>query len=311
MFRSISAFIFILLFLSSCHRYHKVLEITDTSELNGVASASGLAIHNDHYFVIGDDSPFLFKVDSQFNVIQKWQIYPADTSKLKIPGNVKPDFESLENIGDSILLVFGSGSKSPQRDIFIRINPNDPNEVETYSMTVFYQHLRNQKNLKDTELNIEGLTVRKNKLYLFNRIPSLIFEMDYSAFLEHIQDRSKLPAIETYSYKLPAINGVRAGFSGVTSVSYIPYLIFTASVEATDNSTHDGAILGSFAGAIRLKDDRPGSSIKTIRLDTGNIPVKVESIGVETIHSDRHMTVILVTDSDGKESMIYRCRMSW
>lgn len=311
MFRSVPYLFFILLFLSSCHRYHKVLEIIAAAELKGIASASGLAIYRDHFFVVGDDTPFLFKVDSQFNVIQKWQIYPADTSKLKMPGNVKPDFETFENIGDSIFLVFGSGSKSPQRDIFIRINPNDPDEVETYSMASFYQHLRNQKDLKDTELNIEGLTVRKNKLYLFNRIPSLIFEMDYSAFLEHIQDRSKLPAIETYSYKLPAINGVRAGFSGVTSVSYVPYLIFTASVEATDNSTHDGAILGSFAGAIKLKDDRPSTSIKTIRLDTGNTPVKVESIGVETIHSDRHMSVILVTDSDGGESMIYRCKMSW
>lgn len=311
MFRIVLYFLFILFFLSSCHRYHKVLEITHTSELNGVASASGLAMYGGKYFVIGDDSPFMFLVDSQFNVKKKWQFFPADTSILRIPGNVKPDFEALENQGDSILLIFGSGSKSPQRDVLVRINPEDPNNVETYSMTSFYQHLRNQKELEGKELNIEGVTIRKNKMYLFNRIPSLIFEMDYSAFLEHILDGSTLPSIETHTYKLPSVNGVRAGFSGATSVSYIPYLIFTASVESNDNSTSDGAILGSFAGAIKLKDDRLSSSIRTIQLNTGSKPVKVESIGVETIHSDRHLTVILVTDSDGKESMIYRCKMSW
>ena len=311
MFRSISALIFSLLFLSSCHRYHKVLEITHSSELKGVGSASGMAMHNGNYFVVGDDTPFLFLVDTQFQVIKKWLIYPADTTVAKIPKSVKPDFEALENIGDSVLLIFGSGSKSPQRDIFIKIHPENPDSVETHSLIDFYNHLKSQQVLRDKELNIEGVAVRKNRMYLLNRTPSVVFEMDYNAFLRYIAEGSPMPEVRATSYNLPSIGGTKAGFSGVTSVSYIPYLIFTASVEVTDNSINDGAILGSFAGTILLEDDELTSSIKTIQLDTGDKPVKVESIGVETIHSDRHITVILVTDSDGKESMIYRCKMTW
>jgi hypothetical protein len=310
MFRSVTYFFFMLLFLSSCHRYHKVLEITHSSELKGVGSASGMSIYKDNYFVVGDDTPFLFQVDSQFQVIHKWQIYPADTTEAKLPNGVKPDFEAMENIGDSVLLIFGSGSKSPQRDILIRIHPEDPNTVETHTLTDFYRHLKNQKVLQNKELNIEGVAVRKNKMFLFNRTPAVIFELDFDTFLAYISG-GPLPGVQSRAYKLPSIDGTRAGFSGVTSVAYVPYLIFTASVEVTDNSINDGAILGSFAGAILLEDDQLTSSIKTIQLNSGDKPVKVESIGIETIHSDRHMTVILVTDSDGKESMIFRCKMSW
>src|SRR5690606_14988547 len=143
---------------------------------------------------------------------KKWLIYPADTSVAKIPKSVKPDFEAMENIGDSVLLIFGSGSKSPERDKFIRILPDDPDTIETISLTEFYSHLKKQTSLQNQELNIEGVTVRKNKIFLFNRFPAVIFELDYDAFLAYISG-GPLPGVRSKSYKLPSIDGTRAGFS--------------------------------------------------------------------------------------------------
>ncbi len=55
----------------------------------------------------------------------------------RIPEPDKPDIEALEKIGDNEIIGFGSGSKSPQRDIFFHITIQDSVSVDRYLYKAF------------------------------------------------------------------------------------------------------------------------------------------------------------------------------
>ncbi len=108
----------------------------------GLPSGSGIAKHGELYFAIGDDSPFLFTLDQEFQVIDQMLIIDNPPSEYRIKKDDKPDFEAMELINDNELVVFGSGSKSPERDIFIRILLEEAMRIERYDLTDFYQNIK-------------------------------------------------------------------------------------------------------------------------------------------------------------------------
>ena len=286
--------------------------ITNTKKIPQIPSGSGIAKSEDTYYIIGDDSPFLFALNEQYAVISQTRI--IDSGELvngRIPKSLKPDFESLEMIGEKEIIVFGSGSKSPQRDVFIHILLEEPLHITKYEISHFYDELRDLPELEDSELNIEATAFHNNQLYLFNRKKNLILKFEYSELFSYIKGERDFPKPETKQFTLPEIDGIEAGFSGATVLKSESKIIFTASAEDTDNAYDDGEILGSMIGIIDISNERIANSFKSCSIPNGKENYKVESVTVKEQISSGETKVVLITDDDIGNSLIIEGILRW
>ncbi len=281
-------------------------------ELKGIPSGSGIVIAKDSYYIIGDDSPTLFVLNKNLEVIQK--IALQDTNLVagnRIPKPLKADYEALELIDENELVIFGSGSKSPQRDVFIRVLLGDEPKTETYIITEFYNYLKSLDIFSDSELNIEAVAYRDGILYLFNRTKNIVLSFPYDAFLKYIQGTSPLPSVQCMHFTLPNINGIEAGFSGAVALKHQSKILFTASVENTSNAYDDGAILGSFIGILDITGTLSDTVVGYCRIPDIKEKLKVESIAIENEQDDGKAQLILITDDDQGGSEIIKGVLSW
>lgn len=294
----------------SCNFDEMKFELVEHRELRGIPSASGLEITETGIYVIGDNSPFLFKLDDNFNIIEKINLFP----ECHFPGSIiekiqKPDLEALAkgNREGNILMAFGSGSKSPERDILVETDLSTKISKE-HSLIDFYSYLRSVSGLSSEELNIEAAEVFKDQLLLFNRGKNLIIKFSLPEFKAYLNKRGKLPEIEVFQIDLPEINGIKSGFSGASLDPDNGILYFTTTVEDTDNWIDDGEVLGSFIGVIELKDLLDGMKPDhiAILLDKDHLKIKVESIGVIPPYNPKKVNLLMVTDSDGGISELLR-----
>lgn len=288
------------------------ITILDEIKIEKIPSGSGIIKSSDIYYIIGDDSPFLFSLNSDFKTISKIPL--LDTGNFldeRIIKSDKQDFEALELIEKNELVVFGSGSKSPQRDIFMRILLKDSLIIEKYDISDFYSKLRNLPIFKDSELNIEATAFRNNQIFLFNRKKNLIIRFEYKDLLAYLRGEITFPKPEIRQYFLPKINGIEAGFSGATALIDEPKIIFTASVENTDNAYDDGEILGSFIGIIDISNNNFTNSFNYCKISNAGANLKVESITVEKEISPGKTKVVLITDDDKGNSTILEGLLLW
>ncbi|WP_194776371.1 DUF6929 family protein [Pararhodonellum marinum] len=285
--------------------------LSHATVLENIPSASGVCKIEDRWFVIGDDSPYLFELDSGLSIIGQISIFPLeDLVESSIPKALKPDFEAMESVNGEIW-IFGSGSKSPERDIMVKVNPNQPIQVNTYSMLDFYAHLKSFEEMKGAELNLEAFTVYKKDFYLLNRANNLIFRFNGQAFYDYLSGKGKIPHIDIFKCVMPKINGIAAGFSGATFIYEDPFLIFTASVEDTPNAYDDGEVLGSFIGIVALNKINQPEAFRFAPILGLEEPPKVESIWVKEKNSDRKVQLVMATDSDGGPSLWIEGELSW
>ncbi|QDH81504.1 hypothetical protein FKX85_05835 [Echinicola soli] len=286
-----------------------VLEKTKTDK---IPSGSGIVKSGDVYHIIGDDSPFLFSLNSDFQIISKTPLVDSlHSAGGRIPKSEKPDFEALEMIGQNEMVAFGSGSKSPQRDIFIRALLKDSLLIEKYQITDFYNKLRKLPILHDAELNIEAAAFHNKRIYLFNRKKNLVLQFEYTRLLNYLRGEASFPQPEITAFSLPKINGIEAGFSGAASLKGEAKIIFTASVEDTDNAYNDGEILGSFIGMIDISDNKISESFDYCKIPNEGEHLKVESISVEKEISPGRTEVVLITDDDKGNSVLLKGRLRW
>ena len=296
----------------SIQRENLSLEVLNTWILEEVPSASGIIKSGETYYVIGDDSPFLFSLDKEFKLVSKTPIYSTEhLAGEKIMKAVKPDFEALEMVAENEVLVFGSGSKSPQRDICVRFSPDNPQEFRTYNLSPFYENLKKLKILENRELNLEAVAYRQGKIYLFNRGKNVIFCFDHQQLMDHFEGLIPFPQPGITLFELPSINGIEAGFSGATAFQDQPYLLFTASIENTANAYDDGEILGSFVGLIPIADEEISNSFKSVIIPFQDTALKVESVTIDEEISEGETSIILATDSDGGKSLVLKCILKW
>ena len=287
------------------------IEILSWQILEYVPSASGIVKFNEEFFAIGDDAPYLFQMDKNFNLLSKTQIYSFEKLQGQtIPKIDKPDFEAMEMISKTEILIFGSGSKSPERDICVLVALGKQRSYKAYNISLFYDHLRKLELMHGYELDIEGLAFDGVSLHLFNRGRNMIFSFPYKEFIAYCKSGIHFPIPKTKLYTLPKINGLEAGFSGATTLGNKPYLIFTAAVEDAPNAYEDGDILGSFIGAIALKNGAISDTFLIQQIPNPGFPLKIESVIVDKIISDTQTDLVLVTDNDGKPSEVLKLRMT-
>lgn len=283
------------------------IELLSHQLLPEVPSASGIIKFKEDFYAIGDDSPYMFQLDSDFNLLSKTLIHSSEKLDGEtIPKFNKPDFEAMEMINEREILIFGSGSKSPERDVCVWVEVGEEIQYKAYDISLFYENVRNMEIMKGHELDIEGLAYRDGLLYLFNRGRNVIFSFSYIDFITYCKTGIDFPIPKTNLFTLPKINGLEAGFSGATTLSDKPYLLFTAAVEDTPNSYEDGEILGSFIGLIELKNEEISDDFLIQPIPNPGLPLKVESVIVDKIISENKVELVLVTDNDGKPSEVLR-----
>lgn len=284
------------------------LEILHKQELTQTPSASGIEKHGSFYYVMGDNVPWLYRLDTKYTITKKIVIAPTDSLVDEvIPKKTKPDFEAMTMVnqgGHNTLLLFGSGSKSPQRDGLVKVAVDQGDAVTHFSLTKLYEYIRQQCDLDKGDLNIEAAAANQTHLYLFNRGKNRIFTFDLPSFMAYVNEGGPLPTFITYKVKLPEIEGLKAGLSGADISPDGKSIIFTASVENTSNSIDDGDILGSFVGIIRLDQLETGIKPDCVLIEKAGtgLQIKVESVAVSGQLADGRLSLVLVTDSDGQAS---------
>lgn len=315
-------FLIVLSLLSvNCKNRSPILTVSveDSRLLEHVPSGSGLAHIADTSYIISDDSPYLFQLNHQFEVIRKIIITKGFDDSERIEKALKPDFESLavnESEEGVFLYGFGSGSLAGKRDSLLVLNTDRDNEVNIYKLESFYEHLETLVGGINREgINIEGATIYEGNLYLLNRGNNSVIKLNLESFHSFLNGRTDVSSlgIEMFEIILPKKDGVFIGFSGCTMLQRTDNLIFTATVENTTNWIDDGEILGSYIGILSLKtlkEAKKTPTIVPIEIDAKPLLDKIESITI-TGKNDDGYSALAVADNDDGTSKIFKLKITY
>lgn len=304
----IALIFFVFLPLNGCLEMENLsLTLLDRQVLADVPAASGIERIDDQYYAVGDNNPWLFLLNDQFGLVEKFHISPKNpVSDDILSKDVKPDFEAITQArynGKHELWVFGSGSKSPSRDILSRFDLQNNKFIKAYALTEFYETIIASCNLGEGNLNIEAAAVIDENLYLFNRGINLVLQYPLNTLTAYLDGNAQCPKPLAYQIELPKTEQVQIGFSGATASADKKHFIFTASAEDTNNWIDDGEILGSYVGVISLKNlkNQYQPACLPIEKDGKILSVKVESVTV-IAQNKKEIELLLVSDSDGGAS---------
>ncbi len=272
-----------------------------------IPSASGIELYANKRYIIGDDSAWLFILDRDLNVLKKVALLKKEKlSDEPIAKKHKPDLEAMTFAkinGEDILFIFGSGSKSKKRDKLIVVFPERQHAVKRFSLEEFYNTLRKDEIGENHKLNIEAAAANNTTLYLFHRGnisgKNLVFSFSLNDFADYVlTENNSIPAYTVSSCILPLLNGIASGFSGASMLDE-KHILFSASVEDTENEIDDGAVLGSYIGI--LNPETKELNCKLLQQGTEPLSIKIESVCVIQTQEKIH-TLLAVTDSDGGDS---------
>ena len=274
-----------------------------------IPSASGMASVGDFIYVVGDNSPWLFKLNMDYVIAERIALFPEleASHDFIFPKKDKPDLEAMtvyKSENGPVLLIFGSGTKSPTRDVCIEVTLGESLSVKHYSLVEFYSTLRAHSGLSTEELNIEGAEVIEDELLLLNRGVNLIFRYSLSDFLRYLNSEEVCPVPQITRIRLPKIDGIEAGFSGAAVLHNAQHIVFVASVENTSNWIDDGKVLGSFIGMLPINELSHSVAPECVLISNKqeHRELKVESVAVFATDKTGCYDVLLVTDSDGAQS---------
>lgn len=282
-------------------------------------SGSGMTWHAGRYFVVGDDSPWLFVLDRKFAVTRHVLLkdYPVQGNG-RIAKDAKPDYEAMATVkwnGSVWNLILGSGGKKGTRESGLLVAADFKSDSYTRDMAVLYRDFAKLAGFKAGQfVNIEAVAVARGNAYLFNRgnaDRNLLFKVALADLLAFMTGKTdKIADIHLHEARLPRLEGKEAGFSGADYWPEIDSLVYSASVEGTDNAHDDGAVLGSYLGLIplaTLKDRAPLDLTRSAqRLAQRGVPLKTKVESIALTHTGRHRAVgALVSDNDDGTSEFF------
>ncbi|MGN6647618.1 MAG: DUF6929 family protein [Cytophaga sp.] len=288
--------------------------------LTTIPSASAVEVVNGNIYIVGDDCCFLYALKYDLTVLAKVPLYTAPESDLtgnRILKKKKADLECITKLninGYPHLLILGSGSKSPRRDVAFLVKLPTPYNrkhlVWEISLVKWYSFLRMNEEVTGSSgvLNFEAAASTDEYLYLFNRENNAILRFDLPEFIEFIQGHTEgVPFPTIITAELPEIGGIRSGFSGADY--FDEKLFFTAAAENTSNAIDDGEIMGSAVGLLSFAGEEKTRG-KLAAGFTGEISaftviaaiqdrlLKIESISVYEKENDNTYIAVAVSDDD-------------
>ncbi|MEN8137374.1 MAG: hypothetical protein ABFR62_03000 [Bacteroidota bacterium] len=291
-----------------------VVSVENTSE---IPSGSGIVFHNDEYFIIGDDSPWLYKYEDE--TIEKKTLisYKHKTSQGRVDKKKKADFEDIDIVNynkKEYLFVVSSGSKKLYRDTVFVLNAVNP-EIILFKKNIrpLYDKMKKKAGLK--KVNIEGFTSDENQVYFAHRgnhDRNVIFKIDKKKFFDFIQDKNKkTPDFRVLSIQLPTDEGMQAGFSSLQFVKEINSLLFTASLEGSKDAYNDGEIKGSYIGILPINEPHKITTTPLMK-DRKFVITKLEGITVyEFDASNNEIKAIAVSDNDDGKTEIFNIKIRY
>ncbi len=284
-----------------------------------IPSASGITSYDNKIFIVGDDCPYLFTLDSSLSITNKIKISAIDsTINGRTPKSIKADFESTElfTLNDTVkLLILSSGSSITTRDTAHIVSILPKGEIISKNIRPLFDKIKISAKMPiSDEINIEAVTFSNNNAYIFHRgniNGNIIVEINKDKFLNYIKNDVAVPEFIIYNFKLPNYNNVTSGFSGACTTPDGTGIIFTASMEATDNEVNDGEIIGSFVGLINLSEIKKGNYTATLLQNDAGVLLahKLEGITVITDRNSNKLKVITVCDNDNGTSEIIKFNM--
>jgi hypothetical protein len=276
-------------------------------------SASAIEFHNNQFYIVGDDAPYVLILDSTLKEIDTIRLY--DDSLKRIPKPVKPDLEAVTIVHKNkkpYLLAMGSGSLAPYRHTAELIDPVTK-EHTTIDLSLFYERL---KASGLPELNIEGACSIPGAMVLSNRghkdFPKNHLILTSSTFWEE-----QVMAPITLLYV--GSNDDSSQFQGVSGITYAKKtdkLLLTVSTEDTKNAYDDGSIgksylwvIDNFSSKKRWTSMNPNRIIDLEKTDPQFRNQKIESACV--IRETKHfIELALVADNDDGSSTLFRLDIS-
>lgn len=287
------------------------LTIESEIALDSIPSGSGLAIHNNIVYIIGDDATGVYTLDPENFSQSKTRIAELSYREYRQPKDTKHDFESATIIdwqGKKYLLAFGSGSKKILRDSLLLFNIHNHNDQRIVSLSQFYSELQHKTSTDPIQWNIEGASVIAETLILCNRGNNLIIKVRLKEFLEHIlNNKTGFPEIEYHRVKLPMIRNKEARFSGLCTFDD-SVLLFCASVEDTPDWIQDGPVIGSYIGIYSISKNQLLASYLLKDNQSRIVKTKIESIDILNRQKET-ISLLAIADNDDGTSKLFKLRL--
>jgi hypothetical protein len=295
---------------------NKLISIEKRLDLPEVSSGSGMAFIDDEIFIIGDDSPYLYQLNMQYELTRKHLLLEGLPTEGRIPKAIKPDFECMaEEKSDrgTSLYIFGSGSKSPERDLLLIYTPKQPDSLKQFVLTDLYQRIIEIGGIQREQLNLEAAVILDQQLYLFNRGHNQVFIIPLAQLKTYLNNTYSRPAlqdmeIKVWHFELPVFNQIQSGFSGACALPGSSKIIFTATLEDTDNWIDDGEIYGSMLGIIDTRHPGAFSAQKMAFVNESGgdkAHEKIESISFTAYDPQGHLRLLAVADNDDGSSRLF------
>lgn len=298
--------LFILLYSHCTMEKRSKLSVVSKTELLNFPSASSIEFYKDRLYVIGDDARNLAILDKQYRLIDTVLLFPGET--LRIPKKTKMDLEAstiIRHCNKDHLLVAGSSS-TPEREYLLLFPLDDLMNYERIPTSAFVPALK-QAGIR--EVNIEGLVAINNLLVLGNR-GNAAHPQNHLIIVPGNIDALNNEKPQLIELDL-AQDGQVKGLSGLAYISSLDMMLFTASVEETDNAVDDGAIGNSYLGYVanfRSKMQQrvlvPDALWNLSETQSEFRNEKIESVAVESAGED--IILHLVADNDNGTSTLFK-----
>lgn len=271
------------------------------AEIDGIGSASGLFLHGDLLYIIGDNSGYLNEYNIKTKNLRKIQIlFDATLDQLEnIHKSLKPDFEILCQHDDK-LYILGSGS-TPKRNLMIEFDLKTQ-KVFQKDLSETYSLLKSISKIDDHNFNLEGAIFTGNEWLLFNRGNGI--DAKNGIFKIEGADLANTSQIKFNSFKLPNIDHVESSFTDAVLVKN--EIFFIATAEDTKSTYADGEILGSFVGSINLQTSKLTFSNK--------ISGKHKFEGITLLSQSKYDTSFLLCedrDTEELKTVIYKLAINF
>lgn len=299
-------------------------EVTGLKNLADLPSASGMVLFQQQLYVVGDDSPSLYRLDPEFQRLGEVAVYPWIADKTsRIASDQKADLEASEMLqidGQPVLVMLGSGTQEDRREqaLLYSLASQQP---QWKNVRPLYRYLRKVAGLSASEfINIEGLACSDHQVFLLSRGshgPNLIFTLSKADFVNYLTGKlTHIEHITAQRVQLPQLDAHQATLSGAEFDAAGQQLVVTASVDAGDQDAHGKGeqlkgIRGSFIATIPLtqlasKADLDLTASAALISHQGQpLRSKVEAIALD-VNLQHGLSGVLAADNDDGFSQLMR-----
>jgi len=291
------------------------ITLLHNQHVNTISSASVIERIHNKLLVAGDDSNYIFILNTEFQLLYQIAIANFTTNENnRIDKNIKHDIEAgflFENNRQIYLCLLGSGSRSNRTHAYILLIDEHINYYFTLDFSKLYDAILLQLP-KYNELNIEGAAIVNNDLILVQRgnLKQNNFIIIFHNFNVEILLNKDIEPLSRLHFNVIEItplyiNGAIAGITGVSFIKEKNWLLFTAAAEYTMDVYRDGVI----AGAQLFYIDMNITDLATWQLQPIDylFEYKIESICYQIINEE--IILFLVADNDNGSSHFYKMKL--